>query len=188
MSAFHAEQAGGDGRIGTAAIQITGQIGSRMDNGEAAAGTRSEVVEMSGHVQGAGGKTGPCGGRTQLNEHEKGYAVRGGVVALVIDAARSFCDSGEDLKRDVALDEAWNVHLAAGTAGKKIAIPQKRVSVEIGDEEPAMQSHGGWRSRVGPGHEDVVHAVFGEGWAEGEKGDDDQKKKSESELQQASRK
>jgi len=30
--------------------------------------------------------------------------------------------------------------------------------------------------------------VFGEGWAEGEKGDDDQKKKSESELQQASRK
>ncbi len=61
------------------------------------------------------------------------------VVALDIEAARRLCDDPEYLKRDIAFGQTRYVDVAACAAFKKIAAPQQRIAMQVGDLKRLVQ-------------------------------------------------
>ena len=85
----------------------------------------------------------PAGGQGQQQD-----VVAPVVVAVRVELPRRLGGGGQDLERDVALDQSRDVDLALRSATQEVAAPEQRVGMEVHDLERRVQLPGARRGGV----------------------------------------
>ena len=136
------------------------EVGGRLDDREPPIRARGHVVGTVGEVDGAFGEAAPRAGRPAGGQGEQQHVVAAVVVALEVEVARRLRGGGQDLERDVALDQPGDVDVAALAALQEVAAPEERIGVEVGHEERLVELPGAFRSGIGSGPVDPAEAAL----------------------------
>ena len=148
VRAFDREEARRDRRLVGAPRDVGVEVGARADQREPTIGAARHGVRPVGLVQRPREKAPPGRRRPAPGERQQDDVVAAVVVALDVEVAGRLRARGEDLERDVALDEAGHVDVALPGPLQQVAAPQQRVGVEVGHEQPAVQRAGPLRCVV----------------------------------------
>src|ERR1022692_3053849 len=160
VGAINAEEAGGDGGIGAAPVEVGAQPGGGPDDGELALRAGFEIPQARCLVQGALSEAAPGGGRPAFDDGEQRKVVGIGGVALEVQAARRFGDHGERLQRHVAFDQARDIDMPTRAAHQQVARPEQAIGVQIHDGDAALKIAGTRRDLVRRLVQHAVHGAF----------------------------
>ena len=81
-------------------------------------------------------------------------------ILLDVEISRTLRHYRERLKRDVRLQQPWQVHVSTTAVTQQVPIPEKAVRVKIGDEELLVQVLSTRRNAVGWPGESVILSVL----------------------------
>ena len=129
----------GDARAFAAIRAVGREVGGRAQDPQPASGPGREPVRPRREVQRPRQEPSPGRGRPAQRDGEQDHVVARIVVALDVEVARRLGRGGQDLQRDIALDQPRHVDVAACAALEEVAPPQQRVGVEVRDPKLGVQ-------------------------------------------------